>query len=160
MVTIARDTKNLYYSTGNDWIRITTDVSETALVDNIMSKIENRFSLIDYNTIINKPDLRALPLEWRQVSNKPELNLNDYNTLKNKPKLIYSKEITVENQGRLVYDFQTRAGVQIFINRSWVQLYSDGKLVYPNKYEVHTDSQIKFNNGQELGSELVLVTMG
>lgn len=160
MVTIARDTGNLYYSTGNEWIKVTTTASETALVDSIMKKIDNRFDLIDYNTLLNKPQLNNLPVEWRQIQNKPDLNNNDYNTLKNKPKLVYSKEITVDNQGKLVYDFQTRSGVQIFINREWVQLYCDGLLVSPSKYEIHTDSQIRFNSGLELGSELLLVTIG
>ena len=160
MVTIARDSGDLYYSTGNDWIKITTDKTEKHLVDSIIRKIDIKFELIDYNTLLNRPNLNNLQVEWKQVSNKPDLNENDYKTLKNTPNLIYSKEIPVVNQGRLVYDFVQISGVPMFINRRWIQLFCDGLLVPPSKYEVFTDSQIKFKNGQELGAELLLVTMG
>jgi hypothetical protein len=160
MVTVAKDTGLLYYSDGRKWKKIITESNTDELKSNVVDQIRHLFNSIDYKTIQNTPDLKTLKVDWKYLQNKPELGTKNYKELNNTPKLIYSRMQKVETQSRLKYTFVDNMGKNLFINSSWIQVFTDGKLVCPTKYILLNEYEIQFTNGQELNSEIQIVTIG
>lgn len=159
MITIAKDTGLLYYSNGKEWTKVVTIKNEAELVSKVEKLILPKFSNIDYQDIINKPNLDNIGVDWKYIKNKPELNNNDYTNLKNTPVLVYSREIVVQTQSRLKYTFSEQNGQNLFINSSWLQIFIDGKLLSPTKYKQLNDYEIEFVDGKDLNSVIQLVTI-
>lgn len=159
MITIAKDTGLLYYSNGKEWTKVVTLKNEAELVSKVEKLILPKFNNIDYQDIINKPNLDTVSVDWKYIKNKPELNDNDYKSLINTPVLVYSREIVVQTQSRLKYNFSEQNGHNLFINSSWLQIFVDGKLLSPTKYKQLNDYEIEFVDGKDLNSVIQLVTI-
>lgn len=159
MITIAKDTGLLYYSNGKEWIKVVTLKNEAELVSKVEKLILPKFNNIDYQDIINKPNLNTVSVDWKYIKNKPELNDNDYKSLINTPVLVYSREIVVQTQSRLKYNFSDQNGQNLFINSSWLQIFVDGKLLSPTKYKQLNEYEIEFVDGKDLNSVIQLVTI-
>jgi archaellum component FlaG (FlaF/FlaG flagellin family) len=60
----------------------------------------------------------------------------------------------------LKYTFVDNEGKNLFINSSWIQVFVDGKILCPTKYTLLNEYELQFTNGQELNSEIQIVTIG
>jgi len=159
MTTLVKSENRLVFSDGIKWKTLTTQDVDGGLIEIISSQIDIAFGSVDYNQLLNQPDLNNIEFDWKNIKNVPDFGDNTYPRLKNKPVLVHSDEVEVFNDAILKYEFTTNTNQNLSVNRDWIQLYINGLMISPSKYNVVGSYGIELNYSPAIGDVIQITTI-